>query len=784
MSEKPLSYAECVHRVLQAAPAPVSMDALIHTVGEMRPLTAKNVRSAMHNAIGQSPLCTSLGDGRYWWMPHLLRENRFRLHLSTEDLGQGRLSITDEARLGLLPNFFGARSRMGDLTVHIELADGPVLERPVEHLGDANWGFNPCPELVKWYKDQRVRSGDDLVLVVIDADASPRHYRLEHQPAHQRDETRVKARNQELADAAYKLIRRGHAEPAYNLAPKLVARGLYRNPCPPDALEEVLESDDRFRDAGLRGYARADDSDYVPGPFEIRYGRPMTMQDLSADRGDSEPLSDEEVKATVQRLLTTLLTQDEAEEEIDTLRLVEDKAVSQLMCFVASRDRRQHQLACQVLVRLDSDLAVEPLRRKLRDPKVIDDYKLDIITALMHLDGLEPGEDPFGYMRDPEGAVLRSQQELLAQLQDPLELGNFLDGDIQDLQIFKSPDAMQHYVETGGPAVFSLLLCLLHSPQNRVVTTAIKGLEALGLPEAVPYLEERAAYDPDRQVRRAARGTAERLAAEVGRRGEWLAPPDEPLQSCFITSIDGSGGQVLVIARQTADDRCKFLDVMFNDHEGIKDCYGGLSPTVEEIRGVIGDGLGAMGIELVDVSLERAREELGRAIETTREAHRRLPVGFMAWRNWALGEDPDPPETFPLPEIPPAERDALLADCDELLSVEEFNSWFFNVPDLRGLDRQYRRLQGRDPANEEAEDALVTQAVRRIVDKERIQQLRDRLRRQAWLLAQIYEDEDIPRWALVAADALEDDSLFQLEEHPLLRGMIYHSFLNAVGELF
>jgi hypothetical protein len=790
MNEKPLSYSECVHRVLQAASAPITVDELIQAVGEMRPLTAKNIRSTMHNAINQSPLCASLGDGRYWWMPHLLGENWFRLHPSTEDVQQGQLPITDEARLGLWPSFFGSRSRLRDPLVHVELADGPVLERPVEHLGTASWGFKPCPELVKWYETQGVRSGDDLTLNVIDADASPRRYRLEHQPVGQRDETRIKARNQQLADAAYELIRKGRAEPAYYLAPKLAARGLYHDPCPPDPLDEVLKSDSRFRDAGLRGYARADDADYVPSPFEMMHDRPMSMGDIMSmalgefETGSFESPTDREVKAAIRRLLTTPLTQDEAEEEIEFLSMAEDKAVSQLMRFVASRDREQHRLACQILAQLDSDLAVEPLHRKLSDPKVIDDYKLDIITALMHLDGLEPDENPFEYLRDPEGAVLRSQQEFLTQLQDPLELSNFLGGDVQDLPIFQSPEAMQHYVETGGPSVFSLLLCLLHSPQNRVVTTAIKGLETLGLPEAVPYLEERATYDPDRQVRRVSRRVAQQLAAQVGRRGEWLAPPDEPLQACSITSIDGNGGQVLLITRQTADDRCKFLDVMFNDHEGIKDCFGGLSPTSEEIRDVIGDGLGSMGIELVDISLERAREELGRAIQTTQEARRRLPVAFMAWRHWALGEDPDPPETFPLPEVPPTERDDLLADCDELLDLEEFNSWFFNVADLHGLDRQYRRLQRKDPDNEAAEKALITQGVGRVVDKACRQLLRDRLRRQAWLLAQIYEDKDIPRLALVAADALEDDSLFKPEEHPLLREMMYHSFLNAVGDLF
>jgi hypothetical protein len=791
MSEKPLSYTECVHRVLQAAPAPMTMDELIQAVGQMRPLTAKNIRSSLGNALHQSPLTTSLGDGRYGWMPHLLKGNSFRLRPSANDLKQGRLPVTEEAKLSLWPSFFGPRSRRREPLVRVDLADGPVMERPVESLGTALWGIESCPELVQWYRAWRVRAGDDLILTVIDADASPRRYRLAHEPASQRDDSRVEARNRQLADAAYDLIRRGRAEPLYYLVPKLAARGFYNDPCPPASLEKVLQADGRFRDAGLLGFVRADDPDYVPGPLERMLGRPPKFEDLMdmfLDEVEPEeyvaPPTDQEIRDIVHRLLTMPLDEDEADEEIERLALAEEEAVTELMRFVAGRDRGKHRLACQILVRLESDLAVEPLRQSLRDPKVIDDYKVDIITALMHLDGLQPGENPFEYLRDAEGAMRRTQQEFLDMMRDPLELCNFVQENIKDLPFFQSPEQFQYFVTTGGSETFPLLLCLLHASENQVVVSTIEAMETLQLPEAVSYLEERAAYDPNRKVRRAAQRVAERLTDQVGRRDETPTPPDEPLLGCFVSSIDGSGGQILVIGRETADGHCKFLNVMFNDHEGIKDCFGGLSPTLEEVQEFIGGSFAEMGIELVNVSLERAREELVRAHQITREAHRRLPVGLMAWRHWALGEDPKPPKVFPLPEIRPDEREALLAECDKLLDLEEFESWFFNAEDLRGLDRQYRRLQNEDPTDEAQEEALITQGVRRVVDKARRQLLRDRLRRQAWLLAQIYEEDDVPGMALVAADALEDDSLLPPEEHLLLREMMLDSFFNAVEELF
>ncbi len=789
MSQKPLSYAECVRRVLQAAPAPITMDELIQAVGEMRPLTSKNIRSTMHNAITQSRVCTSLGDGRYWWMPHLLKGNRFRLYPAAEDLKKGQLLLSRDAWLGLWPNFFDDRSQEGASLVRIELAAGPTLERPIEHLGQSNWGFKPCPELSAWYKAQNVRHGDSLILTVIDADASPRRYRFEHEPADQRDQDRLEARNEQLASAAYDLIRKGRAEPLFNLAPKLAARGLYDDACPPDPLEQVLDGDGRFQHAWPGAYVRADDPDYEPSPFAKMLGRSPTLEDLMDLLGVSEPAparppTDREIKNIIQRLMNAPLTLEETDDEIERLNMAADRVVPELLPYVAGRDREQHRMACQILAYLDSESAIEPLRAKLRDPKVIDDYKLDIITALGHLEGLEPDENPLEYLRDVEGTMRRSQQEFLAQIQDPVQLGNFIEQDLNDLPLFQSPEGLQQFAIMGGPGTFTLLLCLLHAPQSRVIINAIGALEALQLPKAVPYLEDRAAYDPDRKVRRAARQAAERLIAQVGRKDEEPILPTEPLLGCFVSTIDGSGGQIVLFAREMADQNCKFLDVMFNDHEGIKDCFGGSSPTLDEIEELIADGLDEMGIQLVEISLERAREELERAIQTTRQAQRRLPTQFLAWRHWVLGQDPHPPEVFPLPAIAPDEREDLLSRCQELLELEEFETWFFNVEDLQGMERRYRRFYQQDSPDQAQEETLITQGVRRIVDDARRQLLRDRLRHQAWLLAQIYEEPEIPALALVAADALEDGSPLLPEDHPLLREMVLNSFLNAVEELF
>jgi hypothetical protein len=227
------------------------------------------------------------------------------------------------------------------------------------------------------------------------------------------------------------------------------------------------------------------------------------------------------------------------------------------------------------------------------------------------------------------------------------------------------------------------------------------------------------------------------------------------------------------------EDRYIFWDVMFNDHEGIKDCFGGQTYDPEMVEDMMGETLAEAGIELVEVGLERARAEVERAYQITLTAGRRLPLSFLGWQPWLRGEDPEPVEAIPLPEISPAEREALFARCHELTDLDEFESWFFDPEELGGLERKYRRLAKR-ANSDDALEALVSQAIQTIVDDPRRQLMRERLQRQAWLLAQIYEEEELPKLALVAADGLADAAL-PLADHPFLREMMFDSFFNATG---
>jgi hypothetical protein len=327
-----------------------------------------------------------------------------------------------------------------------------------------------------------------------------------------------------------------------------------------------------------------------------------------------------------------------------------------------------------------------------------------------------------------------------------------------------------------------LLTALLHNERDAVIIAAIDAIERLKEPATTPLLEERAQYDPSFRVRHAAENAALRLRTRIGAPDEestlqpWIIPSLLPLVCCLLCTIDGNGGQVLFIAREQPDGNLQVVDLMFNDHEGIKDCFSVFvdEEELEEMTYSFGRA------EFVDISLERARAEIARAYQVTLDARRRLPPAFIAWQGWVEGEDLRSVEEFPLPSPAPSRQAELLAECAELLTLEEFDYWFFNPDEVESFVPRYRELirRGQAERGKAPFEALLDQAIADVVDDKYRRLLPERLRRQAWLLAQLYEEEEVALWALVASTALEEGTLV---EHPLLRDMMDRSLLNAIG---
>src|SRR5205809_794996 len=82
---------------------------------------------------------------------------------------------------------------------------------------------------------------------------SARSGEISFEPRRKRDAAAVERRNQELADAAYRLVRasRSRSLPIWELVILLLGRGHFLSDVAPDPVEKILNADGRFREAGL-----------------------------------------------------------------------------------------------------------------------------------------------------------------------------------------------------------------------------------------------------------------------------------------------------------------------------------------------------------------------------------------------------------------------------------------------------------------------------------------------------------------------------------------------------
>ncbi len=238
------NYTQLVHDVVRSSDRPLSFREIFDRVNERQPITTKNPKGTIRNALTQLRLVYSVDDGRYGYFPHLLKDSLFRMPLTEKKPAYHPLPFTGELTEALWParNESGARQDLRAARLRL-----PSGEEVLYHCFRTEMQESPLPPaLAKWLINERAQPGDDLLFRVVDADA--RLYELQLQRRSKRDEQVIAPRNRELADAAYQLFRSNPKERKLilEIGIALMARSLYRDPVPPDPLAKVLRSDQRF----------------------------------------------------------------------------------------------------------------------------------------------------------------------------------------------------------------------------------------------------------------------------------------------------------------------------------------------------------------------------------------------------------------------------------------------------------------------------------------------------------------------------------------------------------
>jgi hypothetical protein len=220
MPETKPSYTELVYQVVREENEPLPFAEIMQRVNSLLPITTKNPKSTIRNAISQSRLVVSTGDGRYGWKYRLINGSVLRLPLSESDLLQRQLLYSEELRDALWPAFFESQKRNERSPVRLQLPDGKTSELTLNFSGVSNWGTGGSP------------------------DGEARRYAVEFQQHSERDEQAIAERNRQVSQAALAYNRRNRFVVAiWDVTSHLLATSLYKHPVPPDPLEQILKEE-------------------------------------------------------------------------------------------------------------------------------------------------------------------------------------------------------------------------------------------------------------------------------------------------------------------------------------------------------------------------------------------------------------------------------------------------------------------------------------------------------------------------------------------------------------
>lgn len=313
---------------------------------------------------------------------------------------------------------------------------------------------------------------------------------------------------------------------------------------------------------------------------------------------------------------------------------------------------------------------------------------------------------------------------------------------------------------------------LLHAADKGTQRLALRTLTETNAPGAAGPLGRLAQTTGDSRLR------AEANAAAQAATDTAMPEPLPPVDQALLSLIDGDGGQAILVIRELGPGACMVINVFHNEASGIKGSHGAAWLPRDEAEAMI-EALEDEGVAMIGVPLAAVRGALAGALAINEALGQGLPPAYELWEpllHDAYPPAPDEPITATtLDDAPYAGRADLVERGDSLFAHPFFQHWSFDPeatliamaaiepPGDQGLtDQQLHPLAF----------ALATPAV--------CAQLRDRLRRQAWLLDHL-DDAPTRDVALASAAALATDDREALATLPFLRELTASSVELAMS---
>ncbi len=486
-----------------------------------------------------------------------------------------------------------------------------------------------------------------------------------------------------------------------------------------------------------------------------------------------------------------------------------DGARDKVLHLLRTNDPKAHSAAILILSELATDFDLEELEDFVADPTVSDLAKLTLAPVLKELDSDMADDGIIDYLNDPEAAMLQMQMRLLELVgQSELGVESVLE-DVVDMPMDRRLGFINWLGASQDPRAANLLIPLLENQASKVVTATIDALEQLGpvaSNQSIPALNYLLTTSSNRQLKQQARAVLGRLTMH-STPGTEDAAMDEarqhqlPLYEARASFIDGSGTQMVMLAWQRPDGLLKGVNVLYQDEWGIKDCYGTDEMEVERWTELV-DSMDEQGFGSFHVSLEYSYALISEARAVNKRTRHKLPVAYAVWRPLIEGGMPQknaPAVSIMLEPRPfSSEVEQLAQHGDELYQLTEFDSWYFDPFDsVKPYINPYlmsksssspsrsRRRKGGQRAEEDQkakQEALVTEALEKVIDNKWRLLYEGRLRRQGALFQIVGRTKDA-ELVSAAASALHPDSGLPPQEQPFLRAMMHHTLENGFVRL-
>jgi len=241
MTKRKPNFTQLTHDVVRAAGEALPFEEIVRRVHALAPITTKNPRQTLRNAIAQSRMIAATGDGRYGWKLSLINGARVRHTLQAAELAHNRLYWDHDVRDALWPTFFAIAKYADRSPAVVALPNGAVTPFALEMFSRGVWGTPATPLFWDWFHGLAAGPGDHLLFAVVDGEA--RQYRVDFQPRAARDEATIAERNEALVAVGRELRQRPYGIAHWDFTSRLLAGGFYHHPVPPDPFSTLWDGD-------------------------------------------------------------------------------------------------------------------------------------------------------------------------------------------------------------------------------------------------------------------------------------------------------------------------------------------------------------------------------------------------------------------------------------------------------------------------------------------------------------------------------------------------------------